>query len=279
MMNEKIVEGIKGYYDDQTATVYLEVSGLAKKFGITRNSNGTEYPRWNRINDMMKDILTTSGQKFNVSIPLRKGDYIPEDLAYIWVMRLNNDSARDFQETLVRIIKSFRENGIETGNEFMDSLKEFNDKEYANGKRQILTNGINMYGSAAGINRGEANKRFQKCFDDMNGTRIKQRAKNYGKKKGVKNMSVNQYIDEHDMYDKAGDALYHLVYGLYEFAKMDVAPNNNQQMNDDDGYYHPENDWHIIASVVWTDQGTRITCETWENGLGTREQRVRKEQI
>ena len=153
MMNEKIVEGIKGYYDDQTATVYLEVSGLAKKFGITRNSNGTEYPRWNRINDMMKDILTTSGQKFNVSIPLRKGDYIPEDLAYIWVMRLNNDSARDFQETLVRIIKSFRENGIETGNEFMDSLKEFNDKEYANGKRQILTNGINMYGSAASKKR------------------------------------------------------------------------------------------------------------------------------
>lgn len=66
MMNEKIVEGIKGYYDDQTATVYLEVSGLAKKFGITRNSNGIEYPRWNRINDMMKDILTTSGQKFMV---------------------------------------------------------------------------------------------------------------------------------------------------------------------------------------------------------------------
>ena len=116
MMNEKIVEGIKGYYDDQTATVYLEVSGLAKKFGITRNSNGTEYPRWNRINDMMKDILTTSGQKFNVSIPLRKGDYIPEDLAYIWVMRLNNDSARDFQETLqgTRITCETWENGLGT---------------------------------------------------------------------------------------------------------------------------------------------------------------------
>ena len=117
MMNEKIVEGIKGYYDDHTATVYLEVSDLAKKFGITDEKNGTVYVRWNNVNKMMQDIFATSCENTGVSLPLRKGDYIPE------------------------------------------------------------------------------------------------------------------------------------------------------------------NDWHIIASVVWTDQGTRITCETWENGLGTREQRVRKEQI
>ena len=35
----------------------------------------------------------------------------------------------------------------------LQGSKEFNDKEYANGKRQILTNGINMYGSAASKKR------------------------------------------------------------------------------------------------------------------------------
>lgn len=45
----------------------------------------------------MNSIVSTSGHTFGITLPLHKGDYIPETLAYVFLMHLDSKKASEFQ--------------------------------------------------------------------------------------------------------------------------------------------------------------------------------------
>ena len=96
-MIENIANGIK-YKIDDNANLYFNIDDLAFEIGMTvKNSINKTYARFSRINRIMNSIVSTSGHTFGITLPLHKGDYIPETLAYVFLMRLDSKKASEFQ--------------------------------------------------------------------------------------------------------------------------------------------------------------------------------------
>lgn len=151
----------------------------------------------------MNSIVSTSGHTFGITLPLHKGDYIPETLAYVFIMRLDSKKASEFQIKLTEIASNIRKSGIKVGNEILDTDYENTSKS----KKQCFNDAIKNYGKISGKIIGEANKDFVRNYDAKYHTRLNSRIKNYAKKNNKENVSVSDYIDENNLFPNAGKIL------------------------------------------------------------------------
>lgn len=171
-MIENVANGIK-YKLDENANLYFEMESLAINAGITTVVDGKTYLRMKRINHIISNIFATSGKNFGVIYPLHKHDYIPETLAYVFLMRLDSKKASDFQIKLAEIASNIRKSGIKVGNEILDTDYENTSKS----KKQCFNDAIKNYGKISGKIIGEANKDFVRNYDAKYHTRLNSRIK------------------------------------------------------------------------------------------------------
>ena len=74
-MNEILnINNVHGYLDKQTGTAYLNAEDVARGFGFTREKNGVEYIRWDRVNQYLHE--------FGFSPLVGKDDFLPENMVY-----------------------------------------------------------------------------------------------------------------------------------------------------------------------------------------------------
>lgn len=201
-MIENVANGIK-YKLDENANLYFEMESLAINAGITTVVDGKTYLRMKRINHIISNIFATSGKNFGVIYPLHKHDYIPETLAYVFLMRLDSKKASDFQIKLAEIASNIRKSGIKVGSKILDADYENENKD----KKQTFNDAIKNYGKISGKIIGEANKDFVRNYDAKYHTRLNSRIKNYAKKNNKENVSVSDYIDENNLFPNAGKIL------------------------------------------------------------------------
>lgn len=70
-MIENVTNGIKCRIDEN-ANLYFNIDDLAFEIGMTvKNSANKVYARFSRINSIIKNIVSTSGHNFGISLPLR----------------------------------------------------------------------------------------------------------------------------------------------------------------------------------------------------------------
>lgn len=82
--------------------ILFDVEQVAKSLGITTKVNGTEYVRWNRVNQYLPSDLPQ----------VAKGDLIPEPLVYKLAFKAQNELAEKFQDWLaVEVIPAIRKSG------------------------------------------------------------------------------------------------------------------------------------------------------------------------
>ncbi|MEG0259637.1 MAG: ORF6C domain-containing protein [Lysinibacillus sp.] len=87
----------------ESDTVLFDVEQVAKCLGVSRDMNGKEYVRWERVNSYLPKSCPEVG----------KGDFIPEPLVYKLAFKANNEVAEQFQDWLaIEVIPSIRKNGI-----------------------------------------------------------------------------------------------------------------------------------------------------------------------
>lgn len=91
----------------ENGEVLFDAATVAKCLGLTQVKNNKEYVKWERINSYINN--------FNVSPQvekIKKGDFIPESLAYFLAMKANNDTAIQFQIWLSKeVLPSIRQYG------------------------------------------------------------------------------------------------------------------------------------------------------------------------
>jgi len=91
MKNKLIsVANIRGYVSGEM--VMLNAEDVARGWGFTQIKNGTEYVRWDRVNDYLKE--------FGFSPQVGKDDYIPENIVYRLGFKASNETAQKFQALL-----------------------------------------------------------------------------------------------------------------------------------------------------------------------------------
>ena len=276
-MIENIANGIK-YKIDDNANLYFNIDDLAFEIGMTvKNSINKTYARFSRINRIMNSIVSTSGHNFGITLPLHKGDYIPETLAYAFLMRLDSKKASEFQIKLAEIASNIRKSGIKVGNEILDTDYENTSKS----KKQCFNDAIKNYGKISGKIIGEANKDFVRNYDAKYHTRLNSRIKNYAKKNNKENVSVSDYIDENNLFPNAGKILIEMNYNQNGFGNFGVGitMKDNTHGVYDDGYYHPSTNLKIIAEVTRTANGVKTTCQTLQDDTGKRYFNTKKENI
>ncbi|KYG89035.1 hypothetical protein A0U40_13490 [[Bacillus] sp. KCTC 13219] len=83
-------------------TVLFDAEHVAKCLGISRDMNGKEYVRWERVNSYLPKSCPEVG----------KGDFIPESMVYKLAFKASNDVAEQFQDWLaIEVIPSIRKDG------------------------------------------------------------------------------------------------------------------------------------------------------------------------
>lgn len=274
-MIENVSNGIK-YKIDENANLYFNIDDLAFEIGMmTKNSRNKTYVRYNRINSIIENIVATSGNNFDISLPLKKGDYIPETLAYVFLMRLDSKKASDFQIKLAEIASNIRKSGVKVGNEILDADYENN---YSNEKKQVFNNAIKNYGAISGKIIGEANKDFVRNYDAKYHTRLNSRMKNYAKKNDMTNITITDYLDKNNLFPEAGKVLIEMDYNKNGYGTLGVGITMRDQTSGvyDDGYYHP---MKLVASVSRVKDGMKVTCETFRDDNGNVQHRTTKEHI
>jgi len=79
----------------------FDVETVARSLGFITTTNGTEYVRWNRVNEYLKNLPVVA-----------KGDFIPESAVYKLAFKASNEVAEKFQDWLaVEVLPSIRKNG------------------------------------------------------------------------------------------------------------------------------------------------------------------------
>lgn len=91
-MQQKLISvaNIRGYVSGEM--VMLNAEDVARGWGFTQIKNGTEYVRWDRVNDYLKE--------FGFSPQVGKDDYIPENIVYRLGFKASNETAQKFQALL-----------------------------------------------------------------------------------------------------------------------------------------------------------------------------------
>lgn len=104
-MNEILnISNVHGYMDKQSGTAYLNAEDVARGFGFTREKNGVEYVRWDRVNQYLHE--------FGFSPQVGKDDFLPENMVYRLGFKANNEVAQKFQALLAdEVLPSIRKNG------------------------------------------------------------------------------------------------------------------------------------------------------------------------
>lgn len=104
-MNEILnISNVHGYMDKQSGTAYLNAEDVARGFGFTREKNGVEYIRWDRVNQYLHE--------FGFSPLVGKDDFLPENMVYRLGFKANNEVAQKFQALLAdEVLPSIRKNG------------------------------------------------------------------------------------------------------------------------------------------------------------------------
>lgn len=79
----------------------FDAEKVAKSLGLITTINGTEYVRWNRVNEYLKNLPDVA-----------KGDFIPESAVYKLAFKANNEVAERFQDWLaVEVLPEIRKTG------------------------------------------------------------------------------------------------------------------------------------------------------------------------
>jgi len=82
--------------------ILFDAEQVAKCLGITQQKNGTEYVRWERLNEYIPRNSPQVG----------KGDLIPEHIVYKLAFKASNEIAERFQDWLaIDVIPSIRKHG------------------------------------------------------------------------------------------------------------------------------------------------------------------------
>ena len=305
---------INGYnYEiEENRIIWFKADQMAEKLGLigTRNNRrGKTFIRWNTFNNMINGTTScatvpTSGDNsisidcgskgsIAISFPVKSGDYIPYPLVLRIAMRLNNDTAREFQLKLIDIVDSINEDGIYTGNGLIDIGTDVTKENPAAGStRDIINNTVQGYSRFAKVTKGQAYNKLYQTVENMYGINIPTRKNNYAKKNEVKNYTGTQYIKDNNMENKVGMALACMLYNQANLRTLGVPSpieisanqqqpitviNNINQQPVDDGYYHPN--LKIIAEVTRTANGVKTTCQTLQDDTGKRYFNTKKENI
>lgn len=103
---------------NEDGSISVSAEDTAIGFGWSREKNGKIYPKWDRMNEYIKD--------FGFSPQVGKEDFIPESLFYMLGMKAKNDTAREFQKWLaIDVIPSIRQHGA-----YINNNPEQVDQEY-----------------------------------------------------------------------------------------------------------------------------------------------------
>ena len=280
MINSGKINGYD-YEIDENRIVWFKADQMAEKLGITRVRNDRKYNKsghimWNRFNNFIEDIARRTSAPGNaivdcgnkgytqIPFPVKKGDYIPYHLVLRIAMRLNNDTAREFQIELINIVDSINENGIYTNNDLINlgtkAIHNNNDENL----RTVLNNDMRMYARQKGISMGQAYNEFYDRFDRENNMRVNVRANNYARKNNIKNYSTPKFMEDNGMMGNAGNTVYNMAYDSYSLQKFGVPKvvvNINSNQEEDDGYYHPA--LKPVVSVTAVINGKKKTSTTF----------------
>jgi anti-repressor protein len=102
-MNLITINGVRGFIDE-TGTAQLNLEDVSRGLGFTQEKNGTEYVRWETVNEYLKS--------FGFSQLVGKDDFIPENIFYRLSMKAKNDTAENFQIKVAdEILPSIRKTG------------------------------------------------------------------------------------------------------------------------------------------------------------------------
>lgn len=273
MFNSGKINGYD-YEIDEKRIIWFKADQMAEKLGLVQFKKKVKYVRWDTINKFIKDIFPTSwennviidcGNKGTTTIPfpIKKGSYIPYQLILRIAMRLNNDTAREFQMELINIVDAINENGIHTNSDLINiGTRAINNNEES--LRAILNNDMKMYAKQKGITLGQAYNEFYDRFNRENNMRVNVRANNYARKNNIKNYSTPKFMEDNGMMGNAGNTVYNMAYDSYSLQKFGVPKvvvNINSNQEEDDGYYHPA--LKPVVSVTAVINGKKKTSTTF----------------
>ena len=112
------VENIRGYVDQTTGVVYLNLEDVCRGLGFTHNANsGNEVVRWDRVYRYIQNInnggmiVPTNGHANFIKD--RLPEYIPENVFYMLAMKANSTPAIAFQQKIANeILPMIRRTGM-----------------------------------------------------------------------------------------------------------------------------------------------------------------------
>lgn len=96
------IGGIDCY--EKEGTAYLKLETVARGLGFIQEKNGTEYVRWDRLEEYLSEL----------GFPHKwgKNDFIPENIFYRLAMKAKNETAEKFQAFVAdEVIPSIRKHG------------------------------------------------------------------------------------------------------------------------------------------------------------------------
>ena len=103
-----------GIFDIDVKVVEEEIlfnaEQIAKSLGFTTKTNGTEYVRWNRVNEFLPQVAK-----------VEKGSFISEPMVYKLAFKANNAVSEKFTDWLaVEVLPTIRKNGAYMTNEVIE---------------------------------------------------------------------------------------------------------------------------------------------------------------
>lgn len=123
------IGGVDCYEKDGVA--YLKLETVARGLGLTDNSKGVEYVRWNTVKQYLADI--------GFSQEVAKTDFIPENIFYRLAMKAKNEAAEKFQALVAdEIIPTIRKHGAYLTPEALE--RAMNDPDFTIGLLTALKN-------------------------------------------------------------------------------------------------------------------------------------------
>lgn len=90
--------------------ILFSAEQVAKSLGFTTKTNGTEYVRWNRVNEFLPQVAK-----------VEKGSFISEPMVYKLAFKANNAVSEKFTDWLaVEVLPTIRKHGVYMTNEVIE---------------------------------------------------------------------------------------------------------------------------------------------------------------
>lgn len=226
--------------------ILFSAEQVAKSLGFTTKTNGTEYVRWNRVNEFLPQVAK-----------VEKGSFISEPMVYKLAFKANNAVSEKFTDWLaVEVLPTIRKHGVYMTNEVIEKTLTSPDfiiqlatklKDEQEARLEL-----EKENSQLSLDLAEANKKlpFLEWALQTKGlvtpTII---AKKYGKTA----VWLNDWLHKHGVQFKQGKCW--VLYKKY----------------DDKGYsdtiFSPTDIDHLHPSMKWTVKGMKFIYELLkENG-------------